>query len=151
MNEMLAERNKEVEDFKKALKDDTDAVALLQKAIESLTAFYSNNKIPLELAQKEPEYTVDEDKMPEGPGGGEYGGRKSESTGIIAILSMPKEDLEKEIKTAREEEAVAQQKYATTRGEMQDAMDAMIRTETELKREEADLEGKIADTEAGIE
>jgi len=151
MMEMLADRNKETEDFKKALKDDVDAVALLEQAIASITAFYSNNKIPLELTQKEPEYTVDEDKMPEGPGGGEYGGRKSESTGIIAILSMLKEDLEKEIKTAREEEAVAQQKYATTRGEMQDAMDAMIRTETELKGEEADLEGKIADTETGIE
>jgi len=151
MMEMLADRNKETEDFKKALKDDVDAVALLEQAIASITAFYSNNKIPLELTQKEPEYTVDEDKMPEGPGGGEYGGRKSESTGIIAILSMLKEDLEKEIKTAREEEAVAQQKYATTRGEMQDAMDAMIRTETELKGEEADLEGKIADTEIGIE
>jgi len=148
MNEMLAERNKEVEDFKKALKDDTDAVALLQKAIESLTAFYSNNKIPLELAQKEPEYTVDEDKAPETSFGGP---RKSESKGIIAILSMLKEDLEKEIKTAREENAAAEAEYDKQRGEMDEAMDAMKKTETELKGEEADLEGKIADTEEAIE
>jgi len=148
MNEMLAERNKEVEDFKKALKDDTDAVALLQKAIESLTAFYSNNKIPLELAQRDPEYTVDEDKAPETSFGGP---RKSETTGIIAILSMLKEDLEKEIKTAREENAAAEAEYDKQRGEMTEAMDAMKKTETELKGEEADLEGKIADTEEGIE
>jgi len=148
MNEMLAERNKETEDFKKALKDDTDAVALLQKAIESLTAFYSNNKIPLELAQKEPEYSVDEDKAPETSFGGP---RKSESTGIIAILSMLKEDLEKEIKTAREEFAAGEAEYDKQMGEMRDGMDAMKKTETELKGEEADLEGKIADTEEGIE
>merc|ERR1719321_2347089 len=52
MEEMLAARNEENAEFKKALKDDTDAVALLEKAIQSITAFYTNNKIPLELAQK---------------------------------------------------------------------------------------------------
>merc|ERR1719324_1052944 len=72
--------------------------------------------------QKEPEYTVDEDKAPEAFGDGGYGGRKSESTGIIAILSMLKEDLEKEIKTAREEEGAAQAEYEKQRGELNDTL-----------------------------
>merc|ERR1719161_1323536 len=80
MNEMLAARNKESADFKKALKDDVDAVALLEQAIAAITKFYTDNKIPLELVQREPEYTVDEDKAPEAFGDGGYGGRKSEST-----------------------------------------------------------------------
>merc|ERR1719473_2237563 len=116
MAEMLEARNKEVEEFRKALKDDTDAVALIQQAIEALTAFYTNNKLPLAFSQEDPKYTVDEDKAPDTwEKEGDYGGRKSESTGIIAILSMLKEDTEKEIKTARAEEAEAQADYEAQR------------------------------------
>merc|ERR1719198_2398767 len=61
---------KEVEEFRKALKDDTDAVALIGQAIDALTAFYKNNKLPLELTQEDPKYTVDEDKAPEANFGG---------------------------------------------------------------------------------
>merc|ERR1719198_42315 len=139
LGEMLATRNKEVEEFRKALKDDTDAVALIGQAIDALTAFYKNNKLPLGLTQEDPKYTVDEDKAPDAFGDGGYGGRKSESTGIIAILSMLKEDLEKEIKTSREEEAAAQGEYAAQVGELRDTMDAMEKTVTSLKAEEADL------------
>merc|ERR1719235_2079637 len=144
---MLSARNKENEDFKTALKDDTDAVALLEQAIAAISKFYTENKIPLEFTQ-EPEYTVDEDKAPEASFGA--GGRKSESGGIIAILSMLKEDLEKEIDTARKEEAEAQAEYEKLRGEAQDGVDAMTKKETALKAEEADLDGKIAETESNI-
>jgi len=147
MEEMLAARNEENAEFKKALKDDTDAVALLEKAIQSITAFYTNNKIPLEFVQKAPEYSVDEDKAPDASFGGPA---KSESTGIIAILGMLKEDLEKEIKVAREEEAASQAEYESQKADAQDALDAKIKTETALKAEEADLDGKIAETEGQI-
>merc|ERR1719159_1862350 len=82
MAEALAQRNQESQDFKDALKDDTDAVALLAQAIEALTSFYTNNKIPLSslLQKRAPEYTVDPDKAPETPGFEKpYGGRSSES------------------------------------------------------------------------
>jgi len=148
MAEMLASRNEEHEKFKKALKDDVDAVALIGKAIESLTAFYENNKIPLELTQEDPKYTVDEDTAPTA----EFGGpRKSESTGIISILGMLKEDLEKEIKVARAEDKEAQEEYTKLNAEAQAGVDAMKKTETELNAEKADLESKIADTESEIE
>jgi hypothetical protein len=149
MNETLAARNTESEEFKKALKDDTDAVALLQQAIESLTKFYTDNKLPLALNQKEPEYTVDPDKAPEASFG-DGTGRKSESQGIIAILGMLKEDLEKEIKVAREAEAKAQAEYESQRADLKGALDAQTKTENTLNGEQADLEGKITDTEGEI-
>merc|ERR1712187_1100046 len=67
MEDLLVMRNDEDAAFKKALKDDADAVKLIEEAIVSLSEFYKNNKIPLELVQKksDPEYTVDEDKAPE--------------------------------------------------------------------------------------
>merc|ERR1719238_938200 len=80
MDELLAMRNKDSADFKRQLKDDADSVKLLEEAIIALAKFYKKNKIPLALAQEEPEYTVDPDKAPETTwSGSDYGGRKSES------------------------------------------------------------------------
>jgi hypothetical protein len=146
MKELLDERNEEAAQFKTALKDDVDAVDLLDKAIVSLSAFYKRNKIPLELAQKkDPEYSVDQDKAPETTfSGGDYGGRKSESTGLIAILSMLKEDVEKEIKTAREEDATAQKDYEKDKNAMQATLDATTASKVQTESELADLQAKIA-------
>merc|ERR1719161_2647993 len=149
MEEMLSARNKENEDFKKALKDDTDAVALLEQAIAAISKFYTENKIPLEFTQ-EPEYTVDEDKAPTADFSSS-GSSKSETTGLIAILSMLKEDLEKEIAVARKEEGEAQAEYEKLNGEATEAVEALKQKETALKAEEAELEGKIADTEGEID
>merc|ERR1719191_566930 len=149
MKEMLDARNADEEEFKKALKDDTDAIALLEAAIASLTKFYTDNKLPLELVQ-EPEYTVDPDKAPEADFG-DGTKRKSESKGIIAILSMLKEDLEKEVKVARAVEAEAQAEYKKQNGEAMKTLDAQKKTENTLNGEKADLEGKIVDTEADID
>merc|ERR1719440_2495322 len=63
--ELLDFRNKEEADFRQALKDDSDAAALLKKAIVALSEFYTRNKMPVpSLIQKAPEYTEDQDKAP---------------------------------------------------------------------------------------
>merc|ERR1719247_3281240 len=66
MKELLDFRNKEEADFKQALLDDTNALALLKKAIVALSEFYKRNKMPVpQLIQKAPEYAEDPDKAPE--------------------------------------------------------------------------------------
>merc|ERR1712061_827476 len=98
MKDLLDFRNKEHKEFVQALKDDTDAVELMNQAIVALIKFYKDNKITIGFAQKSPEYSKDADKAPETSwSGADYGGRKSESTGILAILAMLVEDAEKEI------------------------------------------------------
>merc|ERR1712087_370111 len=83
-------------EFVQALKDDSDAIELLEMAIVALTKFYKKNKIPLSLLGTKPEYTEDPDKAPETIwDGGNYGGKTSETGGIVAIIGMLKEDLEK--------------------------------------------------------
>merc|ERR1719498_987031 len=83
MEELLEMRNDEVAAFRKALKDDADAVALIDQAIVAISSYYKKNKIPLEFVQKKaPEYTVDPDKAPETTFSG-AGSRKSESGGIV--------------------------------------------------------------------
>jgi len=150
MEELLSMRNDESAAFKKALKDDADAVALIEQAIVSLTQFYKNNKIPLELVQskKEPEYTVDQDKAPETSfSGGDYGGRKGESGGIIAILEMIKEDTENEMKVARQDDADAEAAYEKNRAALQETLDAQSASKVQAEKELAATEEKIADTE----
>merc|ERR1712087_943778 len=81
--------------------------------------------IPLSLLSTKPEYTVDPDKAPETIwDGGNYGGKTSETEGIVAIIGMLKEDLEKEMKVAREEEADDQANYEKDRAAMQSVLDA---------------------------
>jgi len=150
MNSLLDMRNAESKTFKKALKDDADAVDLIGKAIVSLSEFYKNNKIPLELVQKksDPEYTVDKDKAPETSfSGGDYGGRQGESGGIIAILEMIKEDTENEMKVSRQDDADAEAGYEKNRGALKATLDAQIATKVQTEKELAATEEKTADME----
>merc|ERR1719313_2745567 len=81
--------------------------------------------------KKDPEYSVDQDKAPE-TGFSGSGSRSSESTGIVAILSMIKEDVEKEIKVAREEDAEAQKEYEKDRADLKATLDAQKQLEKTL-------------------
>jgi hypothetical protein len=146
--QLLEFRNKESADFVKALKTDSDAVQLIEKAIVFLGEFYKSNKISMGLVQKkkqDPEYTQDPDKAPETNfKSGDYGGRKGESGGIVAILSMVKEDLEMEIATGREEDAKAQHEYEKQRGTMTKALEAQEQTKAATETELAELQSGIA-------
>merc|ERR1719313_1806794 len=96
--------------------------------------------------KKDPEYSVDEDKAPE-TGFSGAGKRSSESTGLVAILSMLKEDVEKEIKVAREEDAEAQKEYLADRADLQATLDATTETKVQTETELANLQAKIASYE----
>merc|ERR1740123_1940787 len=141
MKERLKLRNDEREDFEEALKVDQEAIDSLNQAITALMKFYKKNKIPLNLAQEEPKYTNDPDKAPElewAQGGDSYGGRKEESTGIIAILSMIVEDYQNEMKTGRQEDAEAQEEYEKDRAAMEEVLHA-------LKESHANKIGELGD------
>merc|ERR1719316_321547 len=132
------------------MKDDADAIKLIEQAIVSLAKFYKDNNIPLELIQRkqDPEYTVDPDKAPETSWtGGDYGGRKGESEGIIAILEMIVEDLQKEMKVAREEDAEAEKDYEKSMGALKDTMASQKQSKVNAETELAALQGKMVDTE----
>merc|ERR1719163_1700065 len=148
MAEALDNRNKENEDFKAALKDDMDAVALMASAIDALTSFYKNNKLPLGLVQKhgkeDPEYAVDPDKAPE-TFSAPYGGRSSEGGGITSIMGYIKEDLENEIKTSRADEAATQKEFEEQRAAALKSLEVLNEKKVTLENLEADLDEKIAE------
>jgi len=147
----LINRNAENEEFKVALKDDTDAVMLIAKAIQSLSAFYENNDASMSLAQvrkhKQPEYAEDEDVAP----ASDFSAANSAgsvTSGIVGTLSMIKEDLENEMKTAREEESDSDAAYRKQLKESQDSMTAMETKINSLKEEISDNKKTIAGHDA---
>merc|ERR1711972_899628 len=101
--------------------------------ILALTRFFKKNKIPLALvkASDTPKYSVDPDKAPETTwSGSKYGGRKSETEGIVAIVEMIKEDLQKE----------------KEKGAMQESLDSSIALNLAKEKELNDVEGQTQDT-----
>jgi chromosome segregation ATPase len=147
MAELLKFRNEEVKDFRQALKDDSDAIVLLKKAIVALSAYYKRNKIAMPaLLQKAPEYAQDADKAPE-TSWSSSDSRKSETGGILAILEMLVEDSEKEMKEGRSDDADAQDKYLEQNGALQDTLDSQEETKTNTETELADLEEKMSSFE----
>jgi len=149
METQLDLRNKEVADFKQALKDDVDAIAILSKTIAVLSKFYKKNKIPISLRQTadpEREYTHDPDKAPDIWKGSDYGGRKGETSGILAIIGMLREDLQHEMKNARIEDAEAEAYYEKGRAAAQEMLDAQVAKKTYKEGKLAEFEEKINDT-----
>jgi len=150
MKEMQRLRTQENQNFRKALQDDADAVALLEQAILAMAKFYRANSALVQLhvpmvAAPAPVYTHNPDKAPETVwSGADYKGRKEESGGVLAILGMIKEDIEMQMKSSRADEASAQKNYETDRQAVLDSLRAQEATLRVAEKEQADINAKIA-------
>lgn len=134
--ELIEDREEAHDEFEKALKDDTDSINLLQQAIEALTAVYVNNKIPLGL--------IEEDPKPAAFSKGGYQGRKGESGGVIAILTMIKEDLESEATRSKEDEEAAQMEFQKQFDDLKALKQKQLEARTALKNKMSALLAQIA-------
>jgi len=141
MAEMLKLRNEDNSDFKRALKMDAEAIHLITMATAKLAKYYKANSLV-----QAPEYANDPDKAPETTFSGS-GAHQSESGGIVSILDMIKEDLEKEVKEGRADEAKAQAEYMKQSGALQDSLDAQNESKVNLEKERASLAEKMAGAE----
>jgi predicted nucleic acid-binding Zn-ribbon protein len=153
MSDRLAMRNQERKTHIKSLKDDQNALVLVGKAVDALTAFYERNKISMALiAKEEPEkeYTVDADKAPEtvwDAGGAAYKGRRSENEGVVAIMKMIMEDIKHEMENARADDEQNQNEYLKENAAMTKTRDAQLNTKTATEKALAELQAKIEDTQ----
>jgi hypothetical protein len=134
------QRAKENKEYMSAEADDTAAVGLIENAMGVLENFYTENGLKFVQVRRVQQPFVEAGEAPTPPPptfDGEYGGAKGESTGIIAIMTLIKEDIEKDIakaKTQEEESVAAYDKLVAD-------IDAAIGSKEQTK---ADLEGGIA-------
>lgn len=137
LNAKIADANKEIENIEKQLEeakrvredenaeykrnkaDDKAAVELIQMAMDALTKFYKDNNLALmQVANKVSIKAPGEAPAPPPPTfEGAYGGEKDEHDGVVGILTLIKEDVEKDIATADEEEAKSKKAYLAFKGE----------------------------------
>lgn len=134
-------RSKDSEDVLQAHRDDLEAIKLIGQAIKSLSGFYTRNQIQVSFLS-----TSKEEPAPE-TWDSDYDTRKSESGGVIAILEMIKEDLEKEVKTALGMEQTAALNYDSDLNTMRKLLAAQKATEVETKMQLSDLGRQIANKE----
>merc|ERR1719405_355048 len=136
--------------FESAKSDDEGAVKLLAAAIESMSAFYKNNKIDQGEIQgaaqafvQQPVFEVSADQAPDASfsSAGKSGG---ESKGIVSIMTMIKEDLEDEISNGVKSEGETQAKFEEQLGEANTLLE-------ELKAKKTNLEQAISDTNTEID
>jgi hypothetical protein len=142
----LSDRNESHVAFLQAMKDDSDAMELLGQAIEVLAAMYPKGLIQMKPARRSGE-EPNPDNEPE-KFAGDYEGKQAQGGGIVSILEMIKEDIEKEMGKASEEEAAAQKEYETLREESVESINALNKKKATLQQDEAATDKDIADTEA---
>jgi septal ring factor EnvC (AmiA/AmiB activator) len=135
--EQRADENRE---YTTAQADDTAAAGLVENAIGVLENFYAENGLNLAQVRRVKQPFVEAGEAPTPPPStwdNEYGGAKGESQGIVAIMTLIKEDIEKDKNKAKkmEEEAVAAYE------KMVEDIDSAIGAKEQTK---ADLEGGIA-------
>merc|ERR1719386_474971 len=124
---------------------DEAAAVLIGKAADVLQKFYDDNGLALAQVQAaQPEVTAGDAPPPPPKTWSEpYGGQKGASNGIQSILSMVKEDVEKDIRTATEEEDKAKSEYDTFKSETE----TMI---SSLESQKSELEGEVGDAETAV-
>jgi len=149
----LADRNEEHDAYIKARKLDEEAVALLSKALVQLGAFYANNSKeapPTGAFIQDPSYSEDQDAPPPAPAA-DYGGRKSESSGVLAILEMIKEDVRKEMVEHKKAEETAVAEFGELRSANTKTERALKNKHISLSQQKAATDQKNANVEANIE
>merc|ERR1719161_3011689 len=151
LEEAAIQRTKENVEYKAAKADDEAAAVLIGKSKDVLEKFYQDNGLALAQARvtlrsrsAQPEVVAGEAPPPPPTTWADpYGGNKGSTNGIISLLEMVKSDVEKDIKTATDEEAKAKTEYETFKTDTE----ALIKS---LESEKASLEGEVGDAETAI-
>jgi len=146
MDEAEEQREKEHAEYQSSKRNDEDAVGLIEKAVEALSKFYSDNNLALLQGKKKAKATPPEleaGKAPPPPPGTwdeSYGGQKEANTGVVAILTLIKEDVKKDIKMADEEEKKSEDLYVefktdskAQRKKLKDEIDLAIQQRDDAK------------------
>merc|ERR1719428_973909 len=106
-------RGQDHEDWIRSNSDDERAAQVVQSAKEVLENFYSENNLNLvQKAKKQPQVTAGEAPPPppstwEAP----YTGKQQETGSVVQILTVIKEDIEKDMAKAKTEEDEAQTEF----------------------------------------
>jgi len=148
-DEATIAREKENREYKAAKADDEAAAKLIQASKDVLQKFYEDNGLALaqtSYQESQPEVTAGEAPPPPPTTWQEpYGGNKGASNGIQSMLEMVKADVEKDIKTATQEEKDAKADYDNFMSSSKSLLEKMASDKSALEGEVGDAGTAISD------
>jgi hypothetical protein len=110
--------------FKASHQDDKDAAEVVKNAQNVITKFYKDNE--LVFAQKARQPAGEAPIPPPATWEGDYGGKTGESQGIVSILGMVHDDIEKDIAKGQSEEDASQKEFDTFKSESESKMEDLL-------------------------
>merc|ERR1719350_1647382 len=136
LEELTKIRESENKEYLIAKADDEAASELVAQAKGVLETFYKENDLMLSQTGIRQPFTSEAGKAPPPPPttwDAPYGGKTEESTGIIAVLGMIKEDIDKDLEKATTAEKEAQDLFDETKKEMETQMEKATTAEKEAQ------------------
>jgi len=129
--------------------DDTEAATTIQSAYDVLETFYREEGLMLVQSKARAPVVVAAGKAPPPPPttwDSPYAGKTGESTGVLAILSMIKEDIERDISTSDAAEAKAVAAYTKLMADLNAEMQSRSEDNAEMERIKAGKQGEHTET-----
>merc|ERR1719242_2482481 len=149
IKELTKIREDENREYLVAKADDEAASELVAQATGVLETFYKENDLMLsQTAAKQP-FVSEAGKAPPPPPttwDAPYGGKTEESTGIIAILGMIKEDIDKDVEKATTAEKEAQALFDESKKEIEATVEKLEKLNNSLEIEQGKKEQDVEDT-----
>lgn len=145
ITQLTEEREDEHRNYIQEQGDDTKASELLTEVIEHLTKFYKKNTPDENMqafTQQDPVFDVSEEQAPDAVFS-DRASRAGESKGIIATITMIRNDLRNEIKQGKVDEANSQKEYADQKSDLEKTLDELETEQTNLETTIARLDGEI--------
>lgn len=132
-------RKEENADWKQSDADDTGAIKLIVKSRDVLKNFYKETFSLLQAPGEAP-------KEAPKTWGGDYGGAQKEQTGIVGILDLIKQDMEKDQKSAKTAEDNSQKEHdkfvKESEGSIKELEGAINKLESSKSSKEKDITAK---------
>jgi len=125
-------------------KDDEAAAALVVKAKDVLANFYKDNELMFVQNKMDPVVAGDAPPPPPSTWEAPYGGKTEESTGIVAILEMIHEDIQKDRAKAKTEEDEDQKAFEEFKKNTDSQVKALEDANNSLEGEKGDKEDDVA-------
>jgi len=151
MQEATEQRTAENEAYTKDKADDAEAAETVQSAYDVLEGFYKDNDLMLLQRRSAEPVPVEAGKAPPPPPStwdSPYGGKTSESTGVLAILSMIKEDVLRDIASADAAEQKAKEAYDALTADLSAEKVSREEDITKMGLEKAGKLGEHTETES---
>jgi len=148
LEELTKIRESENKEFLIAKADDEAASELVAQATGVLETFYKENDLMLSQTAARQPFVSEAGKAPPPPPttwDAPYQGKTDESTGIIAVLGMIKEDIDKDLEKATTAEKEAQALFDETKKEMEGQMEKLDKLINELTLTISKKEGEVTD------